>query len=195
MRAALVPTKRKSAVVVTLIADLVASPLVKIGKAAQELVDEDRRNRVDGFARCLRAGEPADLGEATLEDALFPQIAKAMIDDEESGKEWAYAGLVKAFATDRVPIEHRMRFVRCIRDSLLADLIRFLDTEHTTQVSIDLGAITGSTGARSMLTAMQRWTILPAKGSAFREGESHLHTIMLAVLKEAWAVKNAADRE
>jgi hypothetical protein len=184
---ALAPTRKKAQVATMLVADLFAGPVVKIYKAAKQLADEDLRQRLTLFASYLRTvDEPGEFGSTTVEEAFVVQLIKAMLEDEEADKVWAYATLVRAFAAGKIAPEQRMRCVRLVRDSLNAELIAFIDLgPEVSGVRLALTAVNGPCEHQAMLRVMQRWGVLPDVGSRIGSGDDPpLFKSLMAVLRE-----------
>jgi hypothetical protein len=115
----------KDAVAETL-SDLVPG-LGPVAKWAYKAAKDRRQQRSDAFFRQLLTGEgpmsETECQKALDAEPLCSEVITRVMEDEEDDKVWAYAGLFRAFAGDRIPKLQRLRFLRCARDLTSTELL------------------------------------------------------------------------
>ena len=98
-----------------------------IHDAARDLIRGRREKRTENFFRQLLTGEGSmteeQCKEALEKEPLSSEIITRVLEDEEGDKVWAYVGLFRAFASDHIPKQHRIRFLRCARELTNAELL------------------------------------------------------------------------
>ena len=93
----------------------------------RDLITGRREKRTEAFFRKLLTGEGSmtdeQCKEALEKEPLSSEIITRVLEDEEDGKVWAYVGLFRAFASDHIPKQHRIRFLRCAGELTNAELL------------------------------------------------------------------------